>query len=238
MGADRAVRRLDADSAERVLAGEDVGFVERSALLAAAAAPARRHETAGETAAVVAFRHAALGATTGRQRQRSTARARWARLASVKAAAVALALTTAGVALAAGTGVLPTPFIPGSSTASPSAAGGPGDLGPDRDRRTSSSAHPTDGTTAPPTSTPTATADPELVRQCRTYQDQAAKKGSDRALKGREFRKLIEAAGGRDKVDGYCLGLVGPPTTPHPPPGRPGTTGNPETRTGPAPPNG
>jgi len=218
MSADRAVRRLDADSAERLLAGEQVGFAELSALLAAAAAPARPHELTGETAAVVVFRHATLDATTVRLRRRSTARVRWARLASVKAAAAAVALATAGVALAAGTGMLPTYFTPGPSTASPSRAAGPGGLGPDRSGTASTAAVPTTPTVGSQNPSASTTPDPELVRLCRRYQDKA-KEDPGKALDGPGFKKLIEAAGGRDKVEGYCdLLLAREPGRPSGPP--------------------
>ena len=206
MGTDRNIARLDAVAAERLVAGEAVGFDDLSDLLAAASAPARPHELTGEARALVAFRYAALGATGG-PRRRSTAKPMWARLASVKVAAIAAALATAGVALAASTGVLPTPFTADPPTAAP-------DLTSSQPRDNPAGTGPTTTgplggpgvttTTGPP---PSATPDPGLVGQCRAYQA-LARSDPERAKNNPTFARLIEAAGGPDKVDAFCDQLL------------------------------
>ena len=110
MGADRKAHRPDAAAAERLLDGRGRRLrrpLPPSRGRLGAGPPATR--LAGETGAMVAFRYANLGRVR-RARRRSTAKPMWARLASVKVAAIAAALATAGVALAAGTGVLPSPL--------------------------------------------------------------------------------------------------------------------------------
>jgi hypothetical protein len=212
--------RLDAAAAERLLAGEDVGFADLSHLLAAASAPARPEELAGETGALVAFRYAALGASGG-PRRRSTAKPMWARLASVKVAAIAVALATTGVALAAGTGVLPTPFKADPPTAAPDRTssrpgGNPGDTGP---TTTGALGGPGAITTGP---APSTTLDPTLVGLCRAYRAQA-KSDPEKVLDKPTFERLVAAAGGRDKVEAYCDQLLGDKTAkPTRPPRGPG----------------
>jgi hypothetical protein len=207
MGADRNVSRLDAATAERLLAGDDVGFADLSRLLAAASSPARPQEMAGETEALVAFRYATLGAP-GEPRRRSTAKPMWARLASVKVAAIAVALATTGVALAAGTGVLPTPFTADPPTTAPDlTASRPGGGNPGGNSPTTTGALGGPGavTTGPAPSTPP---HPSHFGLCRQYRERA-ERNPDKALDPPAFVPLIEAAGGRDKVDGYCDQILG-----------------------------
>jgi hypothetical protein len=233
MGVDREARRLDEAAAERLLAGEDVGYDDLSGLLAAAAGPARRHELTGETEALVAFRYAQLASPGGHAR-RSKAKTMWPRLAGIKVAAIAVALATAGVAVAAGTGVLPTPFTDDPPTAAPELTSSQPRGATDRTDPIpggGTSAGPGASSTAPPATTD---APSSLVGLCRAYE---ARKRSDpeRALDSPSLRPLIEAAGGRDKVDGYCEELLatsgGKPTKspndPHPsgPPAIPGAAG-------------
>jgi len=220
MGADRTRDRLDAASAERLIAGEDVGFGDLSALLAAAAAPPRPQETAGETAALVAFRYANLGPYGG-QRRRSAAKPMWTRLASIKAAAIAVALASAGVALAAGTGVLPDPFTSDPSTAAPSLTSGH----PRTTGRTAPGTTTTNGTSSAPSSSTTAPGSAGLKGLCEAYQAQA-EKDHEKALDNPSYRRLIDAAGGRDKVDDYCVDLVGEPAGGRPS-DHPGNTAHP-----------
>jgi hypothetical protein len=210
MGADRNVPRLDAATAERLLAGEDAGFTDLSRLLAAASAPARPSELAGETEALVAFRYAALGASGG-QRRRPAAKPMWARLASVKVAAIAVALAGTGVALAAGTGVLPTPFTADPPTAAPdhtSSRPGGNPSGDNQPTTTGALGGPGGVTTGP---VPPTTPDPALVGQCRAYRAQV-KTNPENALDNPTFARLVDAAGGRDKVDGFCDQVLGDKT--------------------------
>ncbi|MFF2042378.1 hypothetical protein ACFVVX_18315 [Kitasatospora sp. NPDC058170] len=126
-------RRIDRDTAEHLLggavggpsAGQDAsltgpdgtGRTGVARVLAAAAAPATAGELAGEEAALAAFREArltpdrAVSAVPAPVRRRSMATAALARAFSTKAVAVVLGATAlGGVAVAAGTGNLPSPL--------------------------------------------------------------------------------------------------------------------------------
>jgi hypothetical protein len=198
-GGRRVPARLDAAAAERLLAGEDVGFDRLTELLAAASAPARPRELAGEEAAMASFRYREFGPVEGPRR--SSARTPWARLVSVKVAVVAVALTTAGVALAASTGVLPAPWEVEPSTAAPSLV-------------SSHTDRPGGGRTTT-RSTPPPSPAPSLVGLCRAYRAGVAS-NPGKALDNPAFGALIAAAGGRDRVERYCDDLLdeapGPPT--------------------------
>ncbi|WP_051712557.1 hypothetical protein [Spirillospora albida] len=94
---------LDPRTAERLLAGGPAPDAPEglAALLAAASAPARPEETAGEDAAVAAFLAARPPAPRPARRVLS-------RVTTIKALIIAAALTgSGGVAIAAGTGNLP-----------------------------------------------------------------------------------------------------------------------------------
>jgi hypothetical protein len=230
------VRRLDASSAERLLAGEDVGFDDLSNLLAAAAAPARPSELTGEATALAAFRRATLG-TPAHSRRRSAAKPLWARLASVKVAAAAVTLTATGVALAAGTGVLPTPFTGDPPTAAPSlTANRPGGDPAGTDVRTTGAPVGPGATTG---AVPSTTPDAEIAGQCRAYRAQA-KVDPVKAKEGPVFARLAVAAGGPDNVDAYCDQILRDPTPkPTRPPPRtdhgpgPSASSAPDVTTGP-----
>jgi hypothetical protein len=228
MGADRRLDRLDAAAAERLLAGEDIGFGDLSDLLAAAAAPARPEELKGEARALTAFRYAAPGTSEGSPR-RSTAKSMWARLASIKVAAIAAALATTGVALAAGTGVLPTPFTADPPTAAPDLTSSRpgGDPAGNAPTTTGALGGPAATATGP---APTATPDPSMAGQCRAYRAQA-RSDPEGALDSPTFERLVIAAGGRDKVDAYCDQVLGDKTAKpsRPPHGSAQATGPPPT---------
>ncbi len=113
MGKDRD-RSMDAATAERLVSGTR-GPRDVAAVLAAASAPGRPAELAGEARALAAFRVAQRGPAGARVRR--PRRPAWARLAAVKIAAVGLAIAASGVALAAGTGVIPTPLHRGAAPA-------------------------------------------------------------------------------------------------------------------------
>ncbi|MFJ7912150.1 hypothetical protein [Kitasatospora sp. NPDC096204] len=141
-------RRIDRDAAEQLLggavggpsAGQDASLTgpdggpgQLARVLAAAAAPATAEELAGEEAALAAFRKASLAPdpTVTPVRRRSMATAALARAFSTKATAVVLGTTAlCGVAVAAGTGNLPSPLgggpsVPERRLAGEDAAGGP-----------------------------------------------------------------------------------------------------------------
>jgi hypothetical protein len=104
-------RRTDRAAAERLLRGTPTapatGPEPLASLLAAAAAPGRPDELAGEHAAVVAFRMAHRPPAT-QPRSRSMIRTAVGKVLTAKAAAVLAATTIGGVAVAASTGNLPT----------------------------------------------------------------------------------------------------------------------------------
>ncbi|MEV7772762.1 hypothetical protein [Kitasatospora sp. NPDC086791] len=216
-------RRIDRDAAEQLLGGAvaapsagqeasltgpDGGPGQLARVLAAAAAPATAGELAGEEAALAAFREASLtpAPVVTPVRRRPMATAALARAFSTKAVAVVLGATAlCGVAVAAGTGTLPSALgggptepehalaaqggasgtSPGASAARSPAAGAP--FAP-----ASGSARPSGGTsTGPQTAAPSGTAtpgnpsaegrgdhpvaSPALLGLCRVFGDRTAK---------------------------------------------------------------
>jgi hypothetical protein len=190
MTGDRA-RRLHPSrvESEDLLDGRGSGPLRE--LLAAVSAPAHREETVGEAAATSAFvaarrDEAAAGTTTvevpapGAESTGVALRtAGWWRAPARFAAAVALALATAGVAAGAATMVLrdaPPAAPPASSVPAPAGGGvGAVDPGPL----------------------------PEDVRMATCGAWRAAAASTDRAADP-AFAGLISAAGGVPNVDGYC----------------------------------
>ncbi len=168
--------RLDRDTAERLVAGYGAGPV--AVVLRAAAAPAHADELAGEPAAVAAFREAAVAPAP----HRSVFRRSVAKALTIKAVlAVAVAGST-GVVLAASEGALPVPWsttpsdVPGSTPAPNAPASRAGDH-----------------------RQPPAAPDPAVVGLCEAYTS-----GADDNLDSPAFRALVEAAGGKGEVAGYC----------------------------------
>jgi len=176
---------LNAETAEQLLDGHPVarrharGLAERLAAASTAAFPG---ELAGEDAAAAAYiavSAADLAPLAGRKSVMRSAVI--AKLLTLKAAVIAVtAVSAGGVALAASAGVLPNPLAPqnpGRSTEAPDRTGGP---------------H--------------ATPSPSLVGLCTAY---LAGVGVDRgkALGNPAFTALITAAGGKDKVEAFCIGL-------------------------------
>ncbi|MFG2903890.1 hypothetical protein ACGF13_02300 [Kitasatospora sp. NPDC048286] len=248
-------RRIDRDAAEQLLggavggpsAGQDASLTgpdggpgQLARVLAAAAAPATVEELAGEEAALAAFRKASLAPdpTVTPVRRRSMATAALARAFSTKATAVVLGTTAlCGVAVAAGTGNLPSPLgggpsapehglaggdaaggpVPGSSTVGPSAGVAPfGAV-------TSGAARPSGGPQAVVPSDPTTpgtpsaegrglrtAAPPALLGLCTGFTDRAAKGERPSKLVGDPlYGPLVTAAGGADQVTDYCKAAIG-----------------------------
>jgi hypothetical protein len=212
---------IDAATAERLLAGDIVGPRHLAKLLSEAAAPARGHELRGEYAAMAAFRAARL--VTARPARRRFGAAAWARLATVKAGAIALALAVTGVALAAGTGIIPNP-LPGMAptTSTPSV--------PASSAYSSTSNH---GDNPGATTQPGQTRPPQSLNGlCHAYLAQMAAK-HDKVLENPNFARLVEAAGGADKVPAFCDTLThGVSSTNDTDPGKSGDhpTGQPTSR--------
>jgi hypothetical protein len=197
---DRA-RRLRPSRAESEDLLDGGGSGPLRELLAAVAAPAHRKETVGEAAATSAFvaarrDEAAAGTTTvevpapGPESTGVALRtAGWWRAPARFAAAVALALATAGVAVGAATVVLrdaPPAAPPASSVPAPAGGGvGAVDPGPL----------------------------PEDVRIATCGAWRAAGAGTDRAADP-AFAAPTSAAGGAQNVDGYCAATPAPAVAP------------------------
>ncbi|GAA1520663.1 hypothetical protein GCM10009730_29920 [Streptomyces albidochromogenes] len=130
--ADERYEWLDRDAAERLLRGEPVGPVgedaraqaERLAAALDGVARAGGHETGelpGEAAALAAFRKARATAQESpaavRIERRASAPLRWGRPVRIGLAGALAGVALGGVAVAAGTGVLPSPFDRGTGPA-------------------------------------------------------------------------------------------------------------------------
>jgi hypothetical protein len=173
-----------------------------------AASPARAGELVGEEQAVAAFRTAVL-VPTAQTRRPSMIKATIAKFLTLKAAAVLAAVSVGGVALAASTGVIPSPL-----SEDPPA--------------------PAHSVTAPPANPGAGDPSPSLQGLCQAY---LAGAGSEhgRALESPAFQALVTAAGGAQSVDAYCATLApanAGSTTPDHPTGAPtdhptGPTGTP-----------
>ena len=195
MGAHR-IRRIEADAAERLLAGGVGGPLHLAELLGRAAAAARASELAGEEAAVTAFR-SGRQVPVGVGRRRSTPRPAWATLFGVKVAALVSAVAVAGLAFAAATGVLPNPLrdLNAASPVSTSPAGAP--------IRTSTGGASPSAASASPRAMPS----PALFGLCEAYVAQVAVVPG-KALDSLVFTSLIDAAGGKAGVPAYCERLL------------------------------
>jgi hypothetical protein len=210
--------RIDAARAERLLAGAGSGPDPLARLLAAASSPARPDELAGEDAAVLAFRGAGrvsgylVGGPDTPVRVREPRRF-WARVLTVKAAVLGLAVAAAGVALAAGTGLLPTPFVNADS---------PFGRVPEPVVTSSEGQRSHSSTTVPGTGEPTASqAAPSLppatslVGLCRAYQE---RKENDpgKSMDSTAYARLVAAAGSEEQVASYCDALLADEIQPSP----------------------
>ncbi|MFG2107419.1 hypothetical protein [Micromonospora chersina] len=215
----RSDRPADRAESERLLdaaragAPAEPGGDRLAHLLAAAAAPADPGELAGEERALAAFRAARAApvpapAVAPRPRHRFRLGAALAGLAATATAGVAFA------AVSLDRGTEPTP-PPAPSTSGSTGPGTPTDSG-------SGSAGPTGGvpSTAP---TPGASGGPgrqpnagKLAGLCRGYLAKSDRQRA-RALETPAFADLATAAGGADRVEGYCLALV-PEKSPEPAP--------------------
>jgi hypothetical protein len=205
-------------------------------LLAAASAPARPEELAGELAAVAAFRREyrpvdraappvpePRGSVPRRPRRRRVA------LAGL-AAVVAL---VGGTAYAAGSGRLPDPV----QRQLHEALAGVGVPPPDP-RDTPSPKQPSASASAP-VPMGTAPGDAQLLGLCRAWQAARENPGAPQPRPD-EKRILAEAAGGAHRIEQYCAALVAtgpgatlaPPTPANPTPGT-SAPGKPENPGGP-----
>lgn len=199
-------------------------------LLAAAAAPARPDELAGEEAAVRAFHAARRQLTPAPTPDRARRSRRRLRMGVGAWVAAAVAVLTAGAALAAtragrdGTTPPPVPRSAAPATVPAASAGSSTTAGP-------GTAPPGPAVSGSPAPTTAAVSGPALPRPavtglCRAYL--ATRRTGDAAPDSAAFAALTELAGGPGEVDGYCRRVLG--GAPAPGPDRPGAN-----RGGPAP---
>ncbi|MGW3604108.1 hypothetical protein [Micromonospora sp. NPDC005161] len=178
-------------------------------LLAAAAAPPRPRELAGEDAALAAFRAArANPAPTVRRphrRRLTTSAVAW--MGALAATA------TAGAAFAAVTLDRAPDPVPWPPSSSPSPTSGDVDTTPSVERTAapSRSTSPTPSATSAPSAigTPSAGAAPagQLRGLCQAWQAKEPEQ-RDKALRTPAFQMLVAAAGGAGEVEAYCQRLV------------------------------
>ncbi len=213
-------RRLDAHTGEKLLRGRPAGpLANRDALanlIAAAAAPGRDSELAGEQEAVAAFTVARLAPAT-QLRRPSMIKTGMAKLLTLKLAVAVGALAAGGVALAAGTGHLPSQ-PPANAHAS----------------STNASAHSND---ARPAAHPSPSPSPSLRGLCSAY-TAGVSASHGKALDNPAFTALITAAGGKDNVAAFCAAKLGSkagqsPHAPANPAHQAHPTGSPAHPTGP-----
>lgn len=201
--------RIDRITAEQLVSGARVGWYlgadPLTEVLAAAASPARPGELAGEEAAVMAFRAAHLGLTP-ESRRRSMWKSALAKVATVKAAAVLIAVAGGGAALAAGSGHLPgtgsnhhiAHSPAGSSTASEHAS---------RASDPSHSAASEANESAEGTHAPSGSPSPNLRGLCTAF-EAGVGTNPGKALDNPAFSVLIATAGGKDMVQSYCATVL------------------------------
>ncbi|MCM1970517.1 hypothetical protein [Streptomyces sp. G1] len=193
------------------LSGTTDGHEALAGLLAAAAAPAGKSELSGEQEALAMFRAARLApapasaagsaaaapAPAPRKRSLLTPAA----LLGAKVAAAALAAALGGVAVAAGTGNLPTVLGGAPERERPAASPAPGTRVADA---------PSPGASG----RSSAAVPADLADLCRDFA-RAAGPRPEEVLAEQRFAPLVAAAGGRSAVPGYCgpLGDSGPEPT-------------------------
>jgi hypothetical protein len=202
---------VERDAVESLLNGDAREPVERDVLLrllAAASAPGRPGELAGEEAAVHAFRRPDTTPL-----RRPGRRALLAKLLTVKVAAALAVTALGGATVAAATGTLPR--IPGTAGfgAGPTAPTSPAT--PPR--------KPVDkgagaGGPAAPASSPSTSPSPSVADLCRAFvTDVDSKPPKDREktrqldLKNPIYAPLVVAAGGKGRAMPYCVRLLKTP---------------------------
>lgn len=190
-------------------------------LLAAASAPPRPEELAGERAALAAFRREHRTATpepAAPTRKVAEKRALPLRRRVLVAALAAVVAVFGGTAYAAGTGSLPDPV----QRQFHAAFSGVGVPAPDPVR--SASPRSVSPSTPAPSSPGASAARAQLLTLCRTWRENRADPGRP-PLRPDEQRALAEAAGGPARIEPFCAALTGTPTPSGP--AAPGTPGGP-----------
>lgn len=199
-------QRIDPVAAEHLMRGARSGSPDPEPLahlLAAAAAPARQDELAGEEAAVAAFQRARLALAPDPRRRFML------RSVLVKAAVAASVAVVGGggVALAASTGRLHTTHSPDHHALARPATSATATPRPSRHaaRPATTSTHRT--RTASHDPEPSGSPSPNLRGLCRAFRAHAGD-NPGKSLDNRAFTVLIRKAGGRDKVAAYCDALL------------------------------
>jgi len=211
--------RMDRDTAEQLLSGDPAasgaGHPRVAGLLAAAGAPGRPSDLAGEPAAMAAFAAARLSPSSPNRRP-SMIKLTLAKLLTVKAAVIAgvACAGVSGVALAANAGVLPAPIashLPGGHA--------------------SKAPHPFPSGSALPFPSPSGSAaGVDIAALCREFAGRGDEAHRVKALKEDHFGELVRRAGkpDRDRVEQFCA-KVKPSGSPSarpdgsvPPSGQPG----------------
>ncbi|GAA4440039.1 hypothetical protein [Phytohabitans houttuyneae] len=186
------------DEAERLLTGgHDAAHPELSRLLAAAAAPPQPHELTGLDAALAAFEQA------GRVEQRVSAPRRRRVLRPLAAVAAVSGLLVGGVAVAAETGYLPGTDPPPSRQSLDSREAPPASTRTSPGRGSGPVGTPAPSATSPPAATR------DMAKLCKSW-EQAREKGK-KPMKPEDLRELASAAGGEDRIPGFCAPLLQPP---------------------------
>ncbi|WP_405720594.1 hypothetical protein OG607_08225 [Streptomyces sp. NBC_01537] len=205
-------RRIDPDTAEKLLTGRplgpDTGHDALADLLAALAAPPADGEQPGERAVLAAFEEKRLSPVQPLGRSRMTTVAAPARRLSAKALVAAFATTAVcGVAFAAGTGHLPGVRGDGPAVG----PGGGGSSASTTAGATGSADTPEVADTGGPDSPP-ASADPAFTGLCRAYTKHSVV-GRAKLLTKPAYADLVDAADGANQVAAYCAAVLG--TTEH-----------------------
>jgi hypothetical protein len=211
---------LTAAAAERLLDAPHTGLSAEAdplaRVIAAAAAPGRADERSGEEEAIRAFRLAreadvpatAVAIRPARRRPRWT----WALLA--KLIAVLLAATGAGWALAATTGVAPSPFWdppapPATTPGIPPSNRGPTSNNPQSSPSTGTPSAEASGASAGAPSPSASTDVPADIKgHCQAF---IARDEDLSRLSAHSRDRLIEVAGGEENVPAYCYQVLGLP---------------------------
>ena len=128
-----------------------------------------------------------------------------AKLATAKAAFAVIAVSGGGVALAAGSG-----HLPGTGSSDTHPTGRP-DISASASHEDTHSAHPAAPatTSARKATAPQGSPSPNLRGLCTAF-NAGVGDNPGKALDNPAFTALINAAGGKDAVSGYCVKLLGP----------------------------
>jgi hypothetical protein len=202
-------RHLTRGTAEQLLDGGPGGPAALTRLLTAAASPARPGELASEDACLAGYR-SVRAAVVARPQAGGRLRTAVSRLLTLKVGVAALATTLGvGTALAAASSVLPPEQPPGGDGPVVSAPAAPVPA-TSRTSKAPGRVQPVPPAAPTPTATPPP---PSLDGQCRAY-TAGNKAEHGKALDNPAFARLVAAAGGKDKVDAYCAGVLGPDDKP------------------------